>query len=90
MYKILETKSYVKKLKKFFKKHPDIFKKYEKTIYILEANPNHSSLRLHKLEGKLKDFYSISIDMEYRIILDFIIIDNQIFLIDIGSHDDVY
>ena len=90
MYKILETKSYVKKLKKFLKKHPDIFKKYEKTIYILEANPNHPSLRLHKLEGKLKDFYSISIDMEYRIILDFIIIDNQIFLIDIGSHDDVY
>ena len=90
MYKLLETKSYIKKIKKFLKKHPNLFKKYEKTISILEQNPFHPSLRLHKLQGDLKEFYSVSIDLEYRIIIDFIIIDKQIFLIDIGSHDEVY
>ena len=90
MYKLLETKSYIKKIKKFLKKHPNLFKKYEKTISILEQNPFHPSLRLHKLQGYLKEFYSVSIDLEYRIIIDFIIIDEQIFLIDIGSHDEVY
>jgi len=90
MYKLLETKSYIKKIKKFLKKHPNLFKKYEKTISILEQNPFHPSLRLHKLQGDLKEFYSVSIDLEYRIIIDFIIIDEQIFLIDIGSHDEVY
>ena len=90
MYKLLETKSYIKKIKKFLKKHPNLFRKYEKTIYILEQNPFHPSLRLHKLQGDLKEFYSVSIDLEYRIIIDFIIIDKQIFLIDIGSHDEVY
>ena len=90
MYKLVETKSYLKKLKKFLKKHPDMFKKYEKTIYLLESNPFHPSLRLHKLQGKLENFYSVSIDMSYRIIVDFVIIDNKIFLIDIGTHDDVY
>ena len=90
MYKLLETKIYIKKIKKFLKKHPNLFRKYEKTISILEQNPFHPSLRLHKLQGDLKEFYSVSIDLEYRIIIDFIIIDEQIFLIDIGSHDEVY
>ncbi len=90
MYEIIFTKKYVKIAKKFFKKHQDLIQKYGKIIRILENNPYHPSLRLHKLQGELKDYSSISIDLEYRIIIDFIIIDKKIFLIDIGSHDDVY
>jgi addiction module RelE/StbE family toxin len=90
MYKLIETTSYGKKIRKFLKKHPNIFSKYEKTIFFLEQNPHHPSLRLHKLRGSLSEYYSISIDMEYRIIIDFIIVDNVIYLIDIGSHDEVY
>jgi addiction module RelE/StbE family toxin len=90
MYKLIETKTYIKKLKKFLKKHPNMFKKYEKTIYLLESNPYHPSLRLHKLKGNLNEFYSVSIDMNYRIIIDFVIIEDKIFLIDIGEHDEVY
>jgi len=90
MYKLIETKTYIKKLKKFLKKHPDMFKKYEKTIYLLESNPFHPSLRLHKLKGNLNEFYSVSIDMNYRIIIDFVIIEDKIFLIDIGEHNEVY
>ena len=90
MYKIIERQKYNKKLVKFFKKHSNILNKYKKTIFLLENNPYHPSLRLHKLKGALKEYSSVSIDMEYRIIIDFIIIDKQIFLIDIGSHDRVY
>ena len=72
------------------KKHPNIFNKYEKTIFILEQNPYHPSLRFHKLKGGLKEYFSVSIDLEYRINLDFIVIDKEIYLIDIGSHDEVY
>jgi len=90
MYKIVETKRYHKKLVKFFKKHKNLLPKYEKIMFLLEANPYHPSLRLHKLQGNLKEFYSVSLDMEYRIILDFIIVDEQIILIDIGSHNEVY
>jgi mRNA-degrading endonuclease YafQ of YafQ-DinJ toxin-antitoxin module len=90
MFKIVETKIYIKKVRKFFKKHPNLLSKYEKTIFLLEQNPHHPSLRLHKLKGNLKEYFSISLDMEYRIILDFIIIDKEIYLLDIGSHDEVY
>ena len=90
MYKIFFTKKYEKSVKKFLKKHQNIKPKYIKTINILKQNPHHPSLRLHKLQGNLEEYFSISIDMEYRIILDFIVIDKEIYLIDIGSHDEVY
>jgi mRNA-degrading endonuclease YafQ of YafQ-DinJ toxin-antitoxin module len=90
MFEIIETKTYIRKVRKFLKKHPNIFKKYEKTIFILEQNPHHPSLRLHKLQGEMKEYFSVSIDMEYRIIIDFIIVDEKIYLLDIGSHDEIY
>ena len=89
-YKLVITDEYKKRLKRFIKKHPDMFERYSKCIFILENDPFHPSLRLHKLKGKLADFHSISINMEYRVIIDFIIKDGEIIPIDIGSHDDVY
>lgn len=90
MYDIVFTESYEKKAKQFFKLHPELIQRYKKTLYIMQNNPYHPSLRLHKLQGNLKDLYSVSIDLKYRIILDFIVEDKKIILIDIGSHDDVY
>lgn len=34
--------------------------------------------------------YSVSIDLKYRILLDFIIRDDQVILIDIGDHGEIY
>jgi mRNA-degrading endonuclease YafQ of YafQ-DinJ toxin-antitoxin module len=90
MYEIIFTKKYEKKAKNFLKKHQDLKKKYKKTILLLKSNPFYPSLRLHKLKDSLSKFYSVSIDMEYRIIVDFIIIDEKIILIDVGNYDEVY
>jgi len=90
MYRIIYTESYFKKAQKFFKKQPGILKQYQKCLELLELNPEHPSLRLHKLSGKLNNLFSISINISYRIIIELLIIDGKIILIDIGSHDDVY
>lgn len=89
-YKIIRTDEYFKKLKKFIKKQPDILPRYIKTIEILEVDPFHPSLRLHKLQGQLGEYYSVSINMKYRVVIDFLLKDNEIIPIDIGSHDEVY
>lgn len=89
-YKIIQTDTYFKKLKKFIKKHPDALDRYIKTIEILEVDPFHPSLRLHKLQGKLHDFLSVSINMNYRIVIDFILTEHEIIPIDVGTHDEVY
>jgi len=88
--KIIYTDSYIKRAIKFIKKHPDLLKQYEKALKLLEINPYHPSLRLHKLEGKLSNLYSISINITYRISLDFLIDKDTIILIDVGKHDEVY
>ena len=89
-YKIIRTDEYFKKLKKFIKKHPDVLVKYAKTIELLEIDPYHPSLRLHKLKAKLQEYHSISITMQYRVVIDFIIKEDEIIPIDIGAHDEVY
>lgn len=89
-YKIIRTDEYFKKLKKFIKRHPDVLDRYIKTIELLEVDPFHSSLRLHKLQGKLRVYHSVSINMKYRVVIDFIIKDKEIIPVDIGAHDEVY
>jgi len=89
-YEIEYTQRYEKKLFKFLKKHRDIVERYKKTIQLMEADPFHPSLRLHPLQGKLKDLHSVSIDMQYRISIEFYIEDNRIIPVNIGTHDEVY
>lgn len=89
-YKLIVTESYFKKAKRFFKKHPEVLDRYEKAMVLLQHNPHHPSLRLHKLQGKLCDYYGISFTMKYRVVIDFVIGDEMITPIDIGTHDEVY
>ena len=72
------------------RKHPDLLRQYEKTLELLELNPFHPSLRLHKLKGSLSDLHSASINITYRITLELWINDATILPLDIGSHDEVY
>ncbi|HPQ54918.1 MAG TPA: type II toxin-antitoxin system mRNA interferase toxin, RelE/StbE family [Spirochaetota bacterium] len=90
MTEIIYTESYIKRARKFIRKHPDLVSQYEKTLKLLEVNPHHPSLRLHKLKGRLSELYSVSINISYRISIDFIIEKDRIILIDVGSHDEVY
>jgi len=89
-YTLIYTNSYIKQASKFAKKHPDLISQYEKALKLLEIDPNHPSLRLHPLKGKLKDLHSVSINISYRITLEFILIKKEIILVNIGHHDEVY
>jgi len=89
-YNLIYTNSYIKRASKFAKKHPDLISQYKKTLKLLEIEPNHPSLRLHPLKGKFKDLHSVSINISYRITLEFIIIKKEIILVNVGHHDEVY
>lgn len=89
-FQIKFSQEYKKREQKFFKKHKDLTDKYEKVLFFLRDNPFHPSLRLHQLQGKLYPLYSVSIDMQYRMTMEFYIEDGKIIPVDIGTHDDVY
>ncbi len=89
-YRLIYTTSYLKRATKFARRHPDLLNQYEKTLKLLELNPLHPSLRLHRLSGSLSDLHSISINIGYRITLEFLVEDDKIVLVNVGSHDEVY
>lgn len=90
MYEIIFTESYTRRAAKFLRKHPELRSQYQKTLELLELNPRHPSLRLHKLSGRLADLHSISINISYRITLEFLVEGNRILPVNIGPHEDVY
>lgn len=53
---------------------------------LFRKNPFDSALKTHKLHGKLKDFYSFSVDYRNRIVFSLTRRGKAVFL-DIGDHD---
>jgi len=85
-FKVVRPESYAKRERKFFKKHPELIKQYVKTLKLLSLDPLHSSLRLHPI--KSKHCHSVSINMQYRVLLTLkLLADGKLVLIDVGDHD---
>lgn len=89
-WQLIFTEQYTKRAARFIKAHPDAATLYHKTLELLELNPHHPSLRLHALRGKLDGLYSISINLKFRITLELIVTDQEIILVNIGDHDQIY
>lgn len=89
-YRLIYPESYIRKARKFLRKHPEVRGQYQKTLELLEVNPHHPSLRLHGLQGRLSGLSSVSINMSYRIVLEMVIRENDIILVDVGNHEQVY
>ena len=89
-YTLIYPQSYIRRARKFLRKHPQLRGQYRKTLELLELNPYHPSLGLHSLGGRFKGLSSISINMSYRITLELEIRDKQVVLVNIGKHEQVY
>jgi len=89
-FRIIYTPGYNKRAARFIRKHPNLVPQYEKTLKLLEIDPFHPSLRLHRLKGPLNELHSVSINISYRITLELILQGQVIIPVDVGSHDEVY
>ncbi|KAF0189384.1 MAG: hypothetical protein FD168_639 [Desulfobulbaceae bacterium] len=89
-WELVITEQYEKRAIRFLRRHPELEKQYLKTLQLLEANPFHPSLRLHPLSGKLSTLHAVSINLSYRITLEFQILGEKIIPVNVGDHDSVY
>lgn len=89
-YSLIFTESYEKTEKRFLKRHGDLLGRYHKTLAILEQDPFHPSLRLHELEGRLAGLHAVSINLQYRITLELELREQEIILVSVKSHGEVY
>ena len=94
MKNLVWSPGFVRKFKRLAKKNPQLRIQIEKTLELLTEDPFNSSLRTHKLKGDLGGIWSCSVDYDNRILFEFIVDiesgEEEIFLLTLGSHDDVY
>jgi len=69
--------------------NPDLKPKIAQAVETFVDNPYHPSLRTHKLSGKLRGLWAFVVAYDCRVVFQFL--DEQnVLLIDIGKHDEVY
>jgi len=78
--------SFKKKVRLIHKNNLKLYLKANKTIKLFIENPNHPSLRLHKLNHSSR--WSMSVTMDIRITYEYF--KGCILLVNIGTHDEVY
>lgn len=77
-----------RKLRKLKQKDVRLFRQTERQLVLFIENPQHPSLRIHKLSGEFKNMWSLSINKSIRMI--YILDADEAFFIKIGTHDQVY
>lgn len=90
MFTLVWTVGFARSAEKFVQHHPELRKKFAAVLRDLENDPFQPHLKYHRLGGKLKDVEAVSITYKYRITLTLVITEQEIVLLDIGSHDEVY
>ena len=90
MYTVVTSEQFLRQARKFFRKHPDLREKFAKLIEELQVDPFQPNLALHPLSGKLTGLHAVSLTYSYRITLTLMMMEKEIILLDIGSHDEVY
>ena len=90
MFTIVATQHFLRRARKFLKKHPELQIRFAQIIDDLTQDPLAPHLAYHHLGGKFKDVQAISITDRYRITLTVAISDQEIILLDVGSHEEVY
>ena len=89
-FTLIWTDTFRRTAKKFLKKHRDLVDIFSLVLHKLETNPRDPELRLHALSGKHKGKCAVSLTYSYRIVFRLVITDSEIYLLDVGSHDEVY
>ena len=89
-FRLATTNAFDRRARMFRGMHPDLKPRLQETLTALSADPFQPSLRLHALTGKLEGLQAVSLTYAYRIVLTLQITEEEILLIDIGGHDEVY
>lgn len=80
--RILYTPNFLKRSKKMSTQVKRLVIKKMETFKLNVFDP---SLKTHKLTGKLNDYWSFSVNYDFRIVFRFVS-DREVLLVDIGTH----
>jgi addiction module RelE/StbE family toxin len=87
--KVTWDHGFKKVYKKKIKANEGLRKRFWNSMGLFSRNPFDARLRTHKLTGKLEGLWAFSVDYDCRVIFKFLK-EDEILLIDVGGHDEVY
>ena len=86
--------SFKRALRKTIRRRPELREQIEQALRRLSADPFDPILRTHKLKGGLAGTWACTAEYDCRIIFEFEVNpdtgQDEILLIDVGTHDEVY
>lgn len=89
MIKVIWDQGFKRIYKKKIKNNEELKKRFWDAIELFSKEPFSHRLRTHKLTGRLEGLWAFSISFDCRVIFKFLG-KNEVLLIDIGEHDEVY
>ena len=89
-YTLVWTDTFKRTARKFLARHRDLQEVFSLVLHKLEQDPNDPELRLHPLGGRLLGKHAVRLTYSYRIVLRLEFVADEIVLLDVGSHDEVY
>jgi addiction module RelE/StbE family toxin len=94
MRTLIWSNTFTKSFKRLQRKRQGLHKEVEAALRFLTEDPFFPKLETHKLKGKLSGSWACSAGYDLRIVFDFIKSEegreDDIFLIAVGPHDEVY
>jgi mRNA-degrading endonuclease YafQ of YafQ-DinJ toxin-antitoxin module len=94
MRELLWSNTFRRALRRTLRRQPDLLSDIEAALRVLQADPFASQLATHKLKGRLAGIWACSAGYDLRILVEFVPNpqggEDDLFLIEIGTHDEVY
>jgi mRNA-degrading endonuclease YafQ of YafQ-DinJ toxin-antitoxin module len=89
-FALVTTQHFERRARKFLRKHPDLRQALRDALDDLSRDPFQAKLKLHPLSGNLAGVQAVSLTYTYRLTLLVRVTDQEVVLLDIGTHDKVY
>jgi len=94
MRTLIWSNAFIRSFKRRIRRRPDLDNDIAETLRLLVVNPFVPQLETHKLKGKLSGSWACSAGYDLRIVFDFVKAEkgseDDILLLTIGTHDEVY
>ena len=91
MIEIIRDEKFKRLFKKWGKRHPNLLPAFKKKLKLFMEDPYNPLLKTHSLSGKLEGLWAFSISFNQRLVFEFADKSRKkVFLVYIGTHDEVY
>ena len=90
VFTLVWTETFERAARKFMGRHPELAGLFEDVLRQLETDPHSPRLRLQGLKGKHRNKHAVSLIYSHRIVLILRLASDEVILMDLGSHDEVY